>query len=591
MQTIVATGGNVKFYTGMGVMPLSFLTGALTLPAAHAQELSVQIINEATIVDIPFVLDDIGASQAGAILWVKGEKAPSPLLASFTIKPVQVARLDGTTDGPILWRAFPGNTNSRANTLNLATGPRYFCGAPTNRTGISCLIDKDANGTFDQVAAAHTERGTKPYHVTFLMGAQPLAKPLAYHALADDLRPSVKIELNNCGRDYDRPRFVALSAADRNIPAATRMGWQAKDSSFASCRRGNQIAPVPGSTTVAPSGGYIGQIGPMAFTVGPKQNPQLALVGPVDAQALYRLEGASLVDISIGNTPDQTTLLGMKKYPYPTLMADAGTVIHEGPVPVGGKVATVPFHHAYRGRLTQAITISTLFGKRSLPASTVVYGFPAKSSITRISRGIPDMDVLDDDDYRTVNRELTWCAPLQASGAEKQKPAEMGRGNWSAACIPYSALGNHTIITNLQPAFSVTGVSYNAATSSNDGPPPIHREDTASFEQALRLEYIYEGREGEFINLSEQVYFGSQLTSSKAVKLYATSGNIVAEVAGAKLELTVGTGGDLSVRQLGSPTIGANAVLQWDQRAALAQQLSKLGLKLVDKSDTQDDVK
>src|SRR3546814_10882561 len=86
---------------------------------------------------------------------------------------------------------------------------------------------------------------------------------------------------------------------------------------------------------------------------------------------------------------------------------------------------------------------------------------------------------------------------------------------------------------------STTGVSYDATTSSNDGPPPIRRDDSVTFERPLRLEYVYEGREGDLVALAEQIYFGEELTSSKPLKLYAPSGNVSAVIAGAPVELVV----------------------------------------------------
>src|SRR3546814_6941121 len=104
--------------------------------------------------------------------------------------------------------------------------------------------------------------------------------------------------------------------------------------------------------------------------------------------------------------------------------------------------------------------------------------------------------------------------------------SDLARGVWSAACVPYSNLGNHTIITDRAPAFSTTGVSYDATTSSNDGPPPIRRDDSVTFERQLRLEYVYEGREGDLVDLAEQIYFGEELTSRTPLKLYEHSGNV-----------------------------------------------------------------
>lgn len=562
--------------------------GAVWAQAGLAQD-SVEAIKAATIVDVPLVLGEVAAGQGSATLWAKGDPPADLLLASVTLRPVQAAVLDGgsataTADG-VLWRAFAGGgiVVMRADELQLNSGPRTFCGTLPGRPLLACFTDEDGNGSFDHVAQALPERGAKPYHVTIIKEAQTLPAPLAYHILPAAQRPTVTVALKNCAKDYDRPRFTALSTDDRNLPVASSgFAWQAKDSSFASCRRGAQIASVPGTTATAPAGGYLAQIGPLAFAVGPKKDPRLALVGPVDRQALYRLEGATLVDLGIGRTPGQAQLIAMKKFPYPVLMTDAGASIRDGQVAVGAPVATIPFHHAYRGRLTQDISISTLFGKRSLPAGTVVYGFPAQSRLTVTRNGMPDIETVGDEQYRNINLELTWCAPVHGSEPEKPKPDAVGRGGWSAACIPYSSLGNHTIIADMQPAFSVMGVMYDASTSSNDGPPPIRREDATTFEQPLRLEYVYKGRDGEFITLAEQVTFGGQLTSSKPVRLYAPQGRVGATVAGASLDLTAETGGALVVHSAGAPVIGSNPILSWDQQAFMRQQLQKMGLRMAD---------
>src|SRR3546814_7636924 len=76
--------------------------------------------------------------------------------------------------------------------------------------------------------------------------------------------------------------------------------------------------------------------------------------------------------------------------------------IQHGPISVGGKLAIIPFHQAYRGALTQNVSISTLFGKRSLPMGTILYGFPAQSRLTRTVNGIPDFETIDENTYRTV---------------------------------------------------------------------------------------------------------------------------------------------------------------------------------------------
>lgn len=546
-----------------------------------AQEMTAQEIADASVIDVPFRLGEVDTRDATTSLWSRGDKPANSLLANITIAPVQAAIIDGQVS--VLWRAFVGGgiTILRADELDLTGAPRNFCGILPGFAEASCFIDEDGDGRFDQVADAIREGGTKPYHITIIRGARRLDTPLGYHVVADDQRPSVSVVVRNCGKDYDRPRFSALSTVDRDAPVASEaFVWQAKDSSFAPCRRGSKIASVEGMSVAAPQGGYIAEIGPLAFTVGPKKKPDLVFVGPVDGQALYRLEGARLVDTRVGRTPNQAKLLALKKFPYPSLMADGGA-IHEGPVAPGETLATIPFRHAYRGRLTQDIAISTLLGKRSLAAGTVVYGFPSQSRLSRSVNGVPDIQSVGDDHYRKVDLELTWCAPVKEAAPEPEKPGATGKGGWSAACIPYSTLGNHTIIGDMQPAFGVESVSYRAATSSNDGPPPIERDAAAAFDQPLRLDYVFRGREGDFTILGKRIYSGDELTSEESVRLFAPDGKIVVEIAKAPVELSLDAGGRLSAHAAQPPVAGANPVLRWDQRAYILWQIQQMRMRAI----------
>lgn len=574
----------------IGKIGLGSVLVALGFPGslAFAQPMTVQLIKELVVVDIPFVLGDVEAGERSDMLWAKGDKPANPLLARFSIRPVQAATLAVTSTGQpstVLWRAFPGGgvTLLRSDELNLKEGPRYFCGAAVDQQSLSCFVDEDGNGSFERVADAIPERGTKPYHITLIKASQPLAKPLPYTIVSDEQRPAVTIALSNCGKDYDYPRYAANSTEDRALPVMpVGLGWHDKDSSFASCRRGRQIGAAPDDRVAIPSGGYLAQIGPLAFTVGPKQKPTLALVGPVDRSALYRLEGASLVDISIGHTPNQAQLLAMKKFPYPMMMTEEGATLHNGILAPGGRLASVPFRHAYRGKLTQDVIISTLFGKRSLPAGTVLYGFAAQSRISRTVRGIPDMQAVGDAEYRKINLELTWCAPVRGTPPVKEGPNAVGKNGWSAACVPHSMMGNHTIIADMQPAFAITGVSYSVETASNEGRPPIERADDTAFDKPLRIEYLYEGRDAEFVSLREQIYYGDELTSSRPNKLYAPSGAVMVDVAGMQAELTTADNGSVNVKPSGAPVIGSSPILKWDQDAYFRQQLMKMGMKAQD---------
>ena len=559
-----------------------------------AETETVQAIRDATIIDIPLVLGEVDQADAASALWSKGDKPVNSLLARFSIRPVEVATTEaagGEQPQSLLWRAIPGGS---ARVLNLedlydAKGARYFCGSQPGARGLSCFIDEDGNGSFDHVAEAATERGSQPYHITVIKAQKPLVAPQAYRILGQEQRPAISIDLRNCAKDYDRPRYTALSTSDRGVPMMqTGFVWHDKDSSFASCRRGTRIDSYLESVT-PPAGGYLAQIGPLAFSVGPKNDARLTLLGPVDAAAFYRLEGNSLVPISIGHTPNQAKLVALKKFPYPTLLTEAGATVHAGSVAVGQTLASIPFRHAYRGKLTQDVMIATLFGKRSLAAGTILYGFPAKAQLTRTINGMPDIQTVGDDEYRKINLQLTWCAPIHSVDPVKQKPDAVGKNGWSAACIPHSILGNYTILTERQPAFNITGVSYDANTSSNEGSPPVERQDESDFGQPLRIEYIFAGRVGEFISLNEQIYFGGELTSSSVQKLYAPAGKVAAKLAGVSAELTADEKGALLVSVAGAPQIGSSPLLKWDQQAYLLQQLQKLGMRMAPPSEEAGD--
>ncbi len=550
---------------------------------SRAQFASADVIRESALIDVPLVLGEIDADVKPGSLWVLRREEGNGLLARFTVRPVQVATIEGAGEAPpLLWRAFAGGgiTRLRAEELPLTEGARTFCGPAGARGDLSCFIDEDGDGRFERVAEPVTERGAKPYHVTIIKAAQPLPAPLPYRVLADAARPALTVELRNCDRDYDRPRYAALSTADRDVPARTAtLGWPAKDSSFASCRRGGKMAQTEAGVAI-PKGGYLAEIGPMAFTVGPKREAALTLVGPIDRQALYRLEGASLIDMRIGRTPNQAQLAAIKQFPFPALMTEDGAAIHDGPLATGEELASLPFRHAYHGRLTRDISISTLLGKRMVAAGTILYGFPTQSRLTQSRNGIPMMGTIDDEDYRRIDLKLTWCAPVREAEPGEDAPDAAGKNGWSAACIPHSVLGNHTIINGLQPAFAVKGIRYDAATSSDDGPPPIERLDTLGFDQPLRISYFFEGRSGDFITLSERIYYGGELASSMPKQLYARSGEVAVTMAGATTLLKLNEAGALRVTPISAPIVGADPMLEWDQRAMLMAQFEKMGLKI-----------
>lgn len=426
-----------------------------------------QALKDAAIVNIPLLLSDVDTSGASGTLWVKGDQPGNNLLARLTARPVQVAVMQADGNAPaagepqdVLWRAMPGDKDSPAHAgwLNLKDGARIFCGPAAPRT-LACWIDGDGNGEFDQVARALPERGGKPYHITIIAPPRKLDAPRPYRILPDDERPKIPIEVRNCDKDHDRPRFSALSTADRNTPVA------------------------------------------------------------------------------------------------------------------------------YGDRLTQDVTINTLLYKRSVAAGTVVYGFPARMQLSLYRGSVPMSMQTNDSEYRDAGMDLIWCAPVQGPPPTKEDQRSMGRNGWSAACIPHGTLGNHTVLTDLQPAFNVGGVAYDANTSSNDGRPPIVRDDKAEFGAPLRMIYVYDGLDGKDIRLLRQIYFGDSLTSQSVVKITPAGRLASAEISGGKADFSITDDAELVVKQASAPVPGVEAGLKWDQSLRLREQLKKMGLKLSSPED------
>jgi hypothetical protein len=213
----------------------------------------------------------------------------------------------------------------------------------------------------------------------------------------------------------------------------------------------------------------------------------------------------------------------------------------------------------------------------------VVYGYPAQSKLSITRGGIPAFQTVDEDEFRKINLELTWCAPVKAAPDPKAAVKKPGKGQetgsrngWSAACVPHSTLGNHTIINNVQPAFAVSSLSYNAETSSNEGTPPIVRDDTASFAAPLRVEYVYAGRQADGLTVREDIYLGDELTSSRPEYIYASNGKAVIDLAGTAVELDLSKADTVIAKPAGQPLAGQNPKIERNQLAALMSMIARM---------------
>ena len=104
---------------------------AMPLPA-HAQiqgrDPTPEEIVGMMLVDVPLVLDAIDPAVQASHLWVKRDQPTETLLARFTMKPVQVAQIDGGApggqDAALLWRAFTGEEHATPAPQHLTSRSR-----------------------------------------------------------------------------------------------------------------------------------------------------------------------------------------------------------------------------------------------------------------------------------------------------------------------------------------------------------------------------------------------------------------------------------------------------------------------------------
>lgn len=556
----------------------------MTSPAFANPE-HVAILRGLKSIDVPLLVRDVDMAHATDTLWVRGAAPANLELARFSAIPVQAATLTGPEveayPGP-LWRAVIRGSETIETTadLTLDKGPVYFCGkVSAGLPPYVCLVDENRDGKFDARSTGFLEAGIEPYRITRVAQAQALAQPLSYRLLPEAELPKIDIRLTNCARDYDRPRYSATSTigASLRIIETPAFSDHMKDSSLNQCRRaaaGTSRAPA---NFAAPEGGFVTELGPLVFAIGPKRQPQLIMGGISRPDRLYRMEASSLVELSVGPTPAQAEMIAQQEYPYPMLVAHDGGKVNSGSVATGQIIATVPFRPSYMGTLTSEVVISTLFSKRAIPAGTMVYGFPARSSTSATLNGTPVYERILESKYRSFQLELLWCAPIKDDVPDKSLLQSDSRSGWRASCLPRNNFGGHTIIGSL-PAFNVTSLGFDPRSASNPGPPPVRRDDSLLFAKPLRLDYVYDGNEGETIRIRQNISYGDDLTSSKVIPIYAPDGKVSVTIAGAEIDLK--TKGELGVEVTVSsqPKADFDPELKWDNSALLLKQLRALGI-------------
>jgi hypothetical protein len=454
---------------------------------------------------------------------------PARLLAKVSFRPLDAVAIDTGAPGPlkgplVLWRAITGS-NARFATvpeIRQAKDGRTYCARPDALKGaFLCFVDADENGSFEKIARGTGERAPGIARLTILGPGEALPKPLAYRTARPDGIEAIAASVVNCAKDHDRPRYavqlVQPKPSEEQIAAiADQLGGTNRAAAMAAARRlasrsmgvatCQESEPIGASDYGFPAtplrkDGFAVRMDELVVEVGAKDDGAPSrLLGVRNADRLYRVNGAGVALLSDTLTDAERELEIRQKFDKPVLMTAAGAQVNAGVHGAGDVIATLPVSHGYMGVLTADTTIRTILSSRSVPAGTVVYGVPMSSRITVTRNGIP-MGPWETPKPTVDNFNLVWCLPVE------------DEGRWSATCLPIGGAG-YTILKGQQPAFHVSGLSYAADTSTNDGQPPV-REQAGSFGKPLVLRLRLKSVNAGQIAVTQETVFGDVVVSTR----------------------------------------------------------------------------
>jgi hypothetical protein len=546
----------MKITRSLIALSASVLAASPAVAQAQAQEHKPSV-HDLQPAHIPLLMAPLDTAQPSAPIWFKGDAPQNRQLAKVSFRPLDAVAIDlgapGAGAGPlVLWRAIVGRAARFATLSEIreAKDGRTYCARPDAlKNMFLCFVDADENGSFEGIARGTGERAPGLARLTIVGPPEALPKPLPYRAARPDEIEAIPASFVNCAKDHDRPRYAVQlprpKPSEAQIAAiADQLTGLDRPAAMAAARRladrSQGFAPCQESEPVEATGALAAALRPDAFAVrmdellvevGTKDaGAPSRLLGLRDADRLYRLDGAGVAPLSDTLTDAERELAIRQKFDKPVLMTAAGAQVNAGVRGAGDVIATLPVAHGYMGVLTADTTIRTILSSRSVPAGTVVYGVPMSSRLTMTRNGIP-MGPWETPKPTVDNFDLVWCLPVE------------DEGRWSATCLPIGGAG-YTILKGQQPAFQVSGLSYSAETSTNDGRPPV-KAQPGSFGKPLVLRLRLKSVTATQLVIAQETVFGDALVS--------TRDRIVPRVAGKASGLIIG-GGVIGL----SPAAGAS---------------------------------
>ena len=159
------------------------------------------------------------------------------------------------------------------------------------------------------------------------------------------------------------------------------------------------------------------------LAIGPKdQGAPTRLPGMVEGDHVYRLDGRTVRDFATTSTAQQDALAAKQKHSKPTYAGTGDWRVEVGARGPGDVVLIAGFRHGYTGRLTTDTKIRTLFSSRPLPAGTVLYGLPMRSSSYMTINGVPQGPPALATRPTAADTDLAWCVPTK-DGGDGARPA------------------------------------------------------------------------------------------------------------------------------------------------------------------------
>jgi hypothetical protein len=488
---------------------------------------------------VPLVALPLDLGQRSDPIWVKDDKPAADTIARLTLTPLEGVTVEqnvgqGAGKPLLLLRALTGEPARYKTAADLRGegARRLYCagGGEAGLPGrIVCLEDRDGDGRFESRATGVGEYGEKAEQLSILGKAAPLPAPVAYRTAAAETLPRHQAVYRNCAKDHDRPRYsLAVTNDDNRVTAAELQDaaraqggrvdpWRigALLGRDAPCTRGDEVdrGEAHRPATLA-DGAVVARLGELVIEVGPKEKgAAVRLLGLRHADRLYRLNRASVLAASEAVTDKQRALALGQKFGRPAIMTAGAIEVAEGPRAVGDVVLTSGFSHGFMGVLTQDTVIRTLFSKRSLPKGTVLYGIPMSSRMTSTRYGLPTASFPNSGMPDPDNVHLTWCVPVQ------------DEAQWTATCLPSQGGDRYTLLKGQRPAFEVTGFSYAADTSTNDGPVPVAVQP-GDFGKPLAYRFKIKSIADNVIVLTQETNFGEEVINSRDHHLVRVKGQV-----------------------------------------------------------------